>query len=141
MDHALRSVLESLERSLVAAEIEDPEPALAWLAGRDLTIDEGELHAARRRALLLLAAAGDPVLALVPNSRAVSSLADELVDDGRRRELAGGLAQLRARAGGLPRVEAVLDGLLSDGERAWRAFSCALLAEELGDDASALPAQ
>jgi hypothetical protein len=133
VDDALRPALASLERSLITGEIEDPEPALAWLAGRDLTIDEGELHAARRRALLLLAAAGDPVVALVPDGRAVSSLADELVDDRRRRELTGRLAELRARAGGLPRVEAALDALLSDGERAWRAFSCGLLAEELGD--------
>ncbi|MDQ3874768.1 MAG: hypothetical protein M3322_04335, partial [Actinomycetota bacterium] len=112
----------------------------AWLAGRSVAIDQRELHGARRRALLLLAAGGDPVDGLVPDSRAVSSLADELGDERRRRQLAGGLAELRAGTGGLPRVEVAVDRLLSDGERAWRAFSCALLAEELGDDGSATTA-
>ena len=49
----------------------------------------------------------------------------------RRAELARALGSLREQAGGLPLVREVLDALLADADLAWRAFACALLAEEL----------
>ena len=133
MDDEIRLALESIEASLARSELDDARAALMWLAGRNLRIDEAELHGARRRALLLLATGGDPKRGLVPDSRAVTSLADELRSERRGAELARALAQLQAVASGLPRVRAVLEALGGDGELAWRSFACALLAEELAE--------
>jgi hypothetical protein len=108
----------------------DLRPALALLAGRELAIDDAELNPARRRALLLLAAGGDPHLGLVLDGRAVVALADELDLPARRGELRRGLTELEREADS-PHVEAALNELLADGELAWRAYACALLAEEL----------
>ncbi|HEY3207723.1 MAG TPA: hypothetical protein VGJ58_12285, partial [Gaiellaceae bacterium] len=69
------ALLESLDA--VGAET-DLRPAVALLAARDLELEPDELTAARRRALLLLAAGGDPHRGLVLDGRAVTALADEL---------------------------------------------------------------
>jgi hypothetical protein len=125
----LRSVLETLERSDV-----DLRPPLALLAGEAVELDADELHGARRRALLLLAAGGDPERGLVLDGRAVTALAEELDAPARRAALADGLRALRDAGRGLDRGERELDGLVADEELAWRAFACALLAEALADE-------
>ena len=120
-------MLASLEE--VGAET-DLRPALALLAGRELAIDETELNAARRRALLLLAAGGDPHEGLVLDGRAVVALAAELDRPDRRAEVRRGLAELE-HAAATRHVSAAVEALLADTELAWRAYACALLAEEL----------
>ena len=106
---------------------------LAWIAGAELPIGEDELRGAVRRAMLLLATGGDPHRALELDGRAVTALAAELDDPGRREALARGLETLRADADGLPRVEAALGVLLGDPDLAWRAYAAGLLGEELAD--------
>jgi len=98
--------------------------AIAWLAGRGVSLDPGELHGALRRAVLLLAAGGDPHREPELDGRAVTGLAAELDRPERRAELEAALRELR-------------DGtsrLLADSDLAWRALACALLAEELGGE-------
>lgn len=121
------ALLASLE---TVGEETDLRPALALLAGRELEIDQAELNPARRRALLLLAAGGDPHTGLVLDGRAVVSLADELDRPDRRTELRRGLGELEREPAG-PYVTAALGELLAGAETAWRAYACALLAEEL----------
>ena len=123
---SLRATLEALE-----AQGDDPTPAVAWLAVQGVEIDPDELHAARRRALLLLASGGDPRREVDLDSRAVGSLADDLDSPARRRALQVALAGLRAEADGLPSTLAALDVLTADEELAWRWAACALLAEEV----------
>jgi hypothetical protein len=104
---------------------------LAYVAGRDVELDADELSAARRRAVLLLAAGGDPHRDLELDGRAVTALAADLAADTPRAQLAAGLDALDAH--GLPRTTAALDRLRSDPELAWRAYAAALVAEELGE--------
>src|ERR687891_1386456 len=87
----------------------DPMPALAWLAAQAVGIPGDELHAARRRALLLLASGGDPRRELDPESRAVASVAKDLDTNARRAGLQAALAELRSEADGLPAVSSALD--------------------------------
>lgn len=123
-----RGLLERLER----AE-SDPSAGLAYLASRELSIDEDAVRAARRRALLILAAGGDPHRELELDSRAVSSMAADLDAPGLRRALEDALERLQSEAMGLPRVESALVALRADGELAWRWVAAALLAEELAE--------
>ena len=113
---------------------DDPRAALAWLAGREVAIGDEELNAARRRAMLLLAAGGDPHRSLDLGGRAVIALADELDSPARRTELTEGLERLRDEAAGLPHVGEAIDALLDDPDLAWRGLACGLLAEELADE-------
>jgi hypothetical protein len=106
---------------------------LAWVAGGELPIGEEELHGAVRRAMLLLAAGGDPRRALELDGRAVTALAAELDRPERREALARALVALRADAEGLPGAEAALDALTRDPGLAWRAYAAGLLGEELAD--------
>jgi hypothetical protein len=92
-----------------------------------------ELNAARRRALLLLAAGGDPRSGLEPDGRAARALAAELDSPSRRAEAERALDGLAAQAEGLAAVAAALDRLRGDPELAWRWLACALLAEELAE--------
>ncbi len=109
----------------------DVRPALALLAARDLVIEPDELGPALRRAMLLLAAGGDPHRELDLDGRAVTALAAELDRPERRAEVSRGLEALRGDAAGLGNVGPALDELLLDAALAWRAYACALLAEEL----------
>jgi hypothetical protein len=107
---------------------------LAWLAGADVQIPEQEAAGALRRAVLLLAAGGDPHRALELDSRAVTGMAVELDSPERRAALARGLGSLRPEAEGLPEVAAALDRLLADDDLAWRAYAAGLIGEELADE-------
>ena len=123
----LDSVLEQLD----AGALGDPLPVLAYIAGQSVAIDEGELNGARRRALLLVAAGGDPHRELGIDDRAVKSLAADLFTDERRAELGGALDAVVARVRALPVVREASIFLVSDLDLAWRFFALALLAEEL----------
>jgi hypothetical protein len=125
----LRTVLELVERRLEAGE--RGEVLLAFVAGREVELPEDELRSARRRAMLVLAAGGDPHRELETDSRAVLVLARDLDSPERRQALREGLVGLRAEARELERVSRVLDELEADAGVAWRAFACSLLAEEL----------
>ena len=126
--------LADLERSLASNDqsLEVAVVILAAAGGADVHIQEDEAHGASRRALLLLAAGGDPERGLDLNGPAVSSLADDLRSVDRQLALEQGLADLRVQAAGLPHVSEALHGLTEAPDVAWRAYAAALLAEELG---------
>jgi hypothetical protein len=121
-------VAEVLER-LEAGELGDPLPIIAYLAGQRVELPPGELNDARRRALLLLAAGGDPRRELAVDERAVKALAVDLHTDGRRAELAAGLDELVLLARELPSVRRGALFLAGDVDLAWRLFALGLLAE------------
>lgn len=126
-----RPWLEQLEAQIGGSAPEEALVPLAFVAGQAVDLDEDELRAARRRALLLVAAGGDPRRPLAANDRAVLALAADLDRPEHRAALTEALAALRGRAAALRRVEAALDRLLGDEDLAWRSFACALLADEL----------
>jgi hypothetical protein len=97
-------------------------------------LDEDERHGALRRALLLLAAGGDPGRGLDLNGRAVSTLAVDLDEPERRAALLSGLERLQADAQGLPHVSEALHALAEAPDVAWRAYACSLLAQELDEE-------
>lgn len=128
--------LRDLERSLAADESGDELATalvvLASVAGQEVQIDESEAHGASRRALLLLAAGGDPDRGLDLNGRAVTAFAEEVRTVDRQLALERGLDELKAQAAGLPHVSEALAALRATPDVAWRAYACSLLAEELG---------
>jgi hypothetical protein len=126
--------LESVEGQLREAPVPEIWAMLAYVAGRDVELDEEELHASRRQAVLLLAAGGDPNRGLDLDGRAVTALAADLDATERRLELMRGIDELVGRSQTLPHVHESLFTLAAQPELAWRAYACALLAEELGDD-------
>ena len=123
------NVLEQLE----LGELGDPLAVVAYLAGDHVELADGELNEARRRALLLLAAGGDPHRELGLDDRAVKALAADLWSESRLEALAAGLDELALRARELPSVRAAVLHLAGDLELAWRLFALALVAEELGE--------
>ena len=127
----MRSWLEQVEAT---AEGDDALAVLAWLAGADVQVNEDELRGALRRSLLLLAAGGDPHRTLELDGRAVVALAGELDRPERRDELTRGLTGLRTESEGLSGVSMALDGLLGDGDLAWRAYAAGLIGEELAEE-------
>jgi hypothetical protein len=94
-------------------------------------LDEAGAEADIRPALALLAAGGDPHRELELEGRAVSALAAELDRPERRAEVSRGLEALHGNAVGLAKVSPALEALLLDAGLAWRAYACALLADEL----------
>jgi hypothetical protein len=123
--------LEAVLAQVEAGGLGDPLPVLAYLAGRDVEIDEAELHAGRRRALLLVAAGGDPHRELGVDDRAVKALAADLYNDERRAQLARAVDALVLRVRDLPAAREAALFLASDIDLAWRLLALALLAEEL----------
>jgi len=117
---------------LDAGKLGDPLPVLAYLAGQVVEIDDGELNAARRRALLLVAAGGDPHRELGVDDRAVKAIAADLYTEERRGELGRGIDALALRVRDLPRLRQAAVFLAGDVELAWRLYALGLLAEELG---------
>jgi len=122
----MRQELEHLESSDL-----DLGVTLAWLVREEVRFDEQELNAARRRALFVLAAGGDPHRDLQPDAVAAERLAAELDSPARRRELDAALAALDTS--GLPQVAEAVKTLRADPETAWRTLALALLADELAD--------
>ena len=131
---AEHAFLQTLESRLAAGEEVEVEVSLSLLAGQSVEIGEDELRAARRRAVQLLAAGGDPRRELDPEGRAVTALAADLDSPARRQALVSGLTALRDIVDGLPVVSERLEELLADDERAWRWFACTLLGEELVEE-------
>lgn len=125
-------VLGLLER-LEAGELGDPPALLAWLAGRRVELDGAELNEARRRALLLLAAGGDPHRELGVDDRAVKALAADLHTQERQALLAAGLDDLVRLARDLQLVRSAALFLAADLDLAWRLYALGLVAEELAD--------
>jgi hypothetical protein len=128
MGRTTREQLEALDRSDL-----DLRVGLAWLVRDDVGIDEEELNAARRRAMFVLAAGGDPHRELDVGSVAAERLAAELDSAARRAALDHALAALAADAGDLPTVADALAALCKDPDLAWRSLALALLADELVD--------
>ena len=126
-----RAFLAGLESRLAGGESLAVEVSLVLIAGRDVELDPDELRGARRRAVQLLATAGDPRREPDPDGRAVTALAADLDAPERRAALAEGLEALTATVAGLPEVSTQLERLTGDRELAWRWFACTLLAEEL----------
>ena len=124
--------LADLLTRLEAGELGDPLPVLAYLAGEGVEIDEDDLNGARRRALLLVAAGGDPHRDLGVDDRAVKALAADLFTDERRAALGHGLDGIVLRVRELPRLREAALFLAGDVELAWRLYALGLLAEELG---------
>jgi hypothetical protein len=127
-----RPWLEHLEQA--AQDGVDPCAGLAFLAAQELAVDEAELNAARRRAVFVFAAGGDPHRSLDLGSRAVTTLAADLDAPASRAALSLALGSLAAAADGLPAVERALDDLRANEDLAWRWLAVALLAEELAGE-------
>lgn len=107
---------------------------LTWLVADELGIDAGDLNAARRRAMFVLAAGGDPHRELDHDSIAAERLSVELDTPERRRALSEALDGLADDADGLRIVTEALDLLRSEPDLAWRSLALALLADELAEE-------
>jgi hypothetical protein len=123
--------LDELEAIVAGADAGVAVVTVASVAGREVPVDEDEVRAEVRRALLVLAAGGDPERGLDVNGPAVVRFADELETPERRNALAAGLERLAADALGHPHTSELVHALREDPETAWRAYACAVLAEEL----------
>lgn len=125
-----------LERSLADEAVELPAAliVLASVAGQRVAADDEEVHGATRRALLLLAAGGDPERGLDLHGRAVTALADDLRTVDRQLALEAAIHELQLQAQGLPHVSEAVHALGDAPDVAWRAYAASLLAEELGED-------
>jgi len=129
-----RPRLEELEASGLDSRSTELLVVLVWLVAGEVELDETELNAARRRALLVLAAGGDPHRELDLDSVAAERLAAELDAPERRTALAAALDRLAAVAEGLPVVCGSLDMLRGDPDLAWRSLALALFADALADE-------
>jgi hypothetical protein len=126
--------LSELEASGLEARSAELLVVLTWLVSGELGIDEADLNAARRRAMFVLAAGGDPHRELDHESIAAERLAGELDSPERRQALETALAGLVNEADGLPIVTSALGLLRSEPDLAWRSLALALLADELADE-------
>jgi hypothetical protein len=129
---AIRARLEELDSSGFAPRSSELLVVLCWLVREEVAIDEAELNGARRRAMFVLAAGGDPHRDLGFDSVAAERLADELDTPERRADLAAALDGLPAQD--LATVSAAAESLRADPELAWRSFALSLLADELADE-------
>jgi len=126
--------LDQLEDLLAASDEATAVVTVASVAGRELQHDPDELRGAGRRAVLVLAAGGDPSRGLDFDGPAVIGLASELDVPERREALEDGLFRLLELARGLPHLSEAVRGLLAARDLAWRAYACSLLADQLGED-------
>ncbi|HEY3961508.1 MAG TPA: hypothetical protein VGL84_03205 [Gaiellaceae bacterium] len=115
-------------------DLGDPLPVLAYLAGQSVALDEDELNGARRRAMLLVAARGDPHRELGVDDRAVRAVAGDLYTDERRAQLAGAIDALALRVRDLPQAREAVLFLAGDIDLAWRLYALGLLAEGLAEE-------
>jgi hypothetical protein len=127
-----RSLLEQIDGGGLAPE--ELASVLVWLVLDTVPVDAAELKAGRRRAMLVLAAGGDPHRELALGDVAVGRLAAELDRPERRAALAAALGGLADEAAGLPTASEMLATLRDDPDLAWRTYALALLADELADD-------
>src|SRR2546421_11973053 len=123
--------LDDLLARVDLGELGDPLPVLAYIAGQAVEIGDEELNGARRRALLLVAAGGDPHRELDVDDRAVKAVAADLYTEGRREQLARSIDALVLRVRDLQTAREAALFLAGDVDLAWRLFSFGLLAEEL----------
>ena len=131
----VRAGLEQVERGLAAGgSRDDALLELGFVAASTLALDGCELRGSLRRAVLLLAAGGDPLRPLALEARAVTALAEELDSPERRAALAGRLAVLEGEAEELPGVRELLRLRRADAQLALRAAAAGLLAAELAAD-------
>jgi hypothetical protein len=128
----IRARLEELEESELDPRSSELQVVLCWLVQDDIPIDDGELNAARRRAMFVLAAGGDPHRDVGLDSIAAERLADELDTPMRRAQLAAALGELPTDD--LLTVSTAVESLCVDPELAWRSFALSLLADELADE-------
>lgn len=127
-----RSRLEDLEAAGYAADSGELLVSLVWFCLPELPIPEDELNGARRRAMFVLAAGGDPHRELDLDSVAAERLASELDTPGRRKALHAALSALPVE--GLPTVADGVFALLTEPDAAWRCLGLALLADELTEE-------
>jgi hypothetical protein len=128
----MRARLEELERAGLDPRSTELLVVLCWLVRDEVAIDEAELNGARRRAMFVLAAGGDPHREVSLESVAAERLADELDTPERRAALASALDELPTD--GLPAIAAAVESLRCDPELAWRSFALSLLADELAEE-------
>jgi hypothetical protein len=129
---ATRAKLEELEAAGLEPRSGELLVVLCWLVRDEVDIDESDLNAARRRAMFVLAAGGDPHRDVEPDSVAAERLAAELDTPERRAALAAAFDGLPTED--LPTVSAGVEALRAEPELAWRSFALALLADELADE-------
>ena len=129
-----RPRLEGLEAAGLDPRSGELLVVLAWLVLDDVLLDDAGRKAALRRAMLVLAAGGDPHRELDHDTVAAVRLADELDTPEHRAALAGALAGLAAEAAGLETVSEALATLQAEPDLAWRTLALALLADELADE-------
>ena len=132
MTAGTRARLEELEQAELDPRSSELLVVLCWLVKDDVRIDDAELNGARRRAMFVLAAGGDPHRDVGPDSVAAERLADELDTPERRARLAAALDGLPADD--LPAIISARESLRADPELAWRSFALSLLADELADE-------
>jgi hypothetical protein len=123
----VQTLLERLE----AGELGEPLVLLAYVAGRAVEIEAGELNGAKRRAVTVRAAGGDVHRDLDVDDEAVKRLAVELYTDVRRAQLGRAVDELVLRARDLPRVREAVLYLAEEPDLAWRLFALGLVADEL----------
>jgi hypothetical protein len=123
--------LDDLLTRVDAGELGDPLPVLAYIAGQSVEIDDEDLNGGRRRALLLVAAGGDPHRDLDVDDRAVKALATDLYTEERREQLGRSIDALVLQVRERPVAREAALFLAADVDLAWRLFSLSLLAEEL----------
>lgn len=127
---SLRGFLEEIQKQLEGTEGTEAIPPIAFHAAAELALNKDALRAAIRRAMLVLAAGGDPHREISLGDVAVVRLADELDSASRREELARQLRHVAQTAVGLPVVERAVAALQADAEFAWRWVALALVVSE-----------
>jgi hypothetical protein len=127
-----RASLEQLEESGLDPRSSELGVMLCWLVQGDVAIPEAELNAARRRAMLVLAAGGDPHRELDLGSVAAERLAAELDTPERRAAFDAALDALPTSD--LPAVAGAVEALRAEPDLAWRSLALALLADEITDE-------
>ena len=126
--------LDTLEETIAGTDAGVAVATVASVAGRAVPVEDDEARGAARRALLVLAAGGDPGRGLDLDGPAVTSFAHELDTAERRDALEDGLFSLLEDATGLPHASEIVRALLADRDTAWKAYACSLLAEHLAED-------
>jgi hypothetical protein len=129
-----RSRLEELDRAGLDPRSGELLVVLTWLVLPGVALDEADRKSALRRAMLVLAAGGDPHREIDHDTVAVVRLAEELDTPERRASLRQALAALEGDADGLPVVSKALETLQNEPDLAWLTLALALVADELADE-------